>query len=109
MSELIRNQLQCIFFMIYCGMTVGIITELFHILITRISKRKISAIIIRIMQCVVTAYIIGEFLLYADNGKVSILAVISILAGVLLWLKFFYGIIAVGDENGEERQKTKRI
>lgn len=109
MSELIRNQLQCIFFMTCCGITVGIITELFQMLIGKINKRKISAIIIRIMQCGITAYIIGEFLLYADNGKISMLSAMSILAGVLLWLKFFYGIIAVGDENGEEGQKTKGI
>lgn len=94
MTELILEQIRTIIVMSYCGMTSGLIIDVFRLFISRfIEGSYILKIIIKIFCCIVIAFLIGDFIFYCQNGKITFLGMAAFTIGLLLWRKFFCDII----------------
>ena len=94
MTDLIQSQLKTMVIMAYCGMTAGLIIEVFRLFISRfLDKRKITATEVKIVCCVAIAFLIGDFSFFCENGRITLAGAAAFAAGLWLWRKFFYGII----------------
>lgn len=94
MTELILEQIRTIIVMSYCGMTSGLIIDVFRLFISRfIEGSYILKIIIKIFCCIAIAFLIGDFIFYCQNGKITFLGMAAFTIGLLLWRKFFCDII----------------
>lgn len=98
MTDLIQSQLKTIFVMGYCGLTAGLIIDVFRLFARRFLKgKKIGDFMVKILCCIVIAFLIGEFSFYCQNGKLSFSGAVVFFAGLWLWRKFFYGIMNPSD------------
>lgn len=98
MTDLIQSQLRIIFIMGYCGLTSGLIIDVFSLFIKRFLKgHKICTAAAKIFCAIVIAFLAGEFVFYCQNGKLSFCVWAAFFAGLWLWRKFFYGIIDAND------------
>lgn len=78
----------------YCGMTSGLIIDIFKLFIKRfVEHRCILKIMINFFCCIVIAFLIGDFIFYCQNGKLTFLGMAAFTTGLLLWRKFFCDII----------------
>lgn len=95
MTDLIQSQLKMVVVMAYCGLTAGLITEVFRLFISRfLEGKKILTILTKIVCCAAIAFLIGDFSFFCENGRISLTGAAAFAAGLWLWRKFFYGIIA---------------
>ena len=94
MTALIQSQLFTMGIMLYCGMTVGIIYDVFSLFIRKFfEKNKVIIILIRLLNYVVIGMVIGEFLMFCQNGKINLIGMFFLAIGLWLWRKIFYGTI----------------
>lgn len=94
MTNLIQSQLGVIIVMTYCGLTSGLIYEFFTLFIMRfIKKNKIMQIVVRMFGYIVIGMMAADFMMYCQNGKITFTGMVCFVFGLLLWRKFFYGII----------------
>lgn len=82
MTDLIIHQLRAICVMACCGIGTGLVIKAFR----RVWELfpKISAVI-WLMCCLSTAVLIGEFLFFCQNGRLSFTAAAAYFAGLWLW------------------------
>ncbi len=87
-----------------CGIATGLIWNVFGMFISRfvlkdVSKDKMSrrqsvlSAVAKLLCCVVTAVMIGEFLFFCRNGKLSFVGGAAFIAGLWLWKKCCYDTI----------------
>ena len=94
MTDLIQSQLKVIAVMVYCGLTAGLIIDVFRLFISRFFKnKKIFTVITKIFCCMAIAFFIGDFSFFCQNGKLTLTSGIAFAAGLWVWRKFFYDII----------------
>ena len=105
MSGLIRSELIIFLVMAVCGITAGLIGGLFKSYITARGLRKFGSIVMQLIMYAIVGVMISEFFYYCDNGKLTATGVGSFLIGLLLWKKFFCGILTLTEaENGEKER-----
>ena len=94
MTSLIQSQFATMVVMLYCGMTVAIVYDIFSLFIQRFfSRRKSLQIIVRLVGFAVIAFVICEFLMFCENGKITFCGLSFLAIGLFLWRKIFYGKI----------------
>ena len=110
MSGLIRSELIIFLVMAVCGITAGLIGGLFKSYITARGLRKFGSIVMQLIMYAIVGVMISEFFYYCDNGKLTATGVGSFLIGLLLWKKFFCGILTVTEgDNDEDKGRSKRF
>ena len=110
MSELIRSELMIFLVMSGCGMSAGLVAEVFKKFIDMKGFRRIGNIITQLVMYAVIGVMISEFFYYCDNGKLTATGMGSFLIGLLLWKKFFCGILTVTEgDNDEDKGRSKRF
>ena len=110
MSGLIRSELLIFLVMAVCGITAGLIGGLFKSYITARGLRKFGSIVMQLIMYAIVGVMISEFFYYCDNGKLTATGVGSFLIGLLLWKKFFCGILTVTEgDNDEDKGRSKHI
>ena len=110
MSGLIRSELVIFLVMAVCGITAGLIGGLFKSYITARGLRKFGSIVMQLIMYAIVGVMISEFFYYCDNGKLTATGVGSFLIGLLLWKKFFCGILTVTEgDNDEDKGRSKRF
>lgn len=106
MSELIQSQLKTIAVMMYCGLTAGLVLDVFRLFIRRFCRgRKIMSKAVKIFCCITIAFLVSDFLFFCENGKITATSAIVFAVGLWLWRKFFYDIIGTGEK--DEQKGTK--
>lgn len=94
MTDLIYEQVETIIVMGYCGMTSGLVADVFRLFIKRFIKQNpILRAMLKIFCCIIIAFMIGDFIFYCQNGKLTFLGLAAFATGPLLWRKFFCDII----------------
>ena len=110
MSGLIRSELIIFLVMAVCGITAGLIGGLFKSYITARGLRKFGSIVMQLIMYAIVGVMISEFFYYCDNGKLTATGMGSFLIGLLLWKKFFCGILTVTEgDNDEDKGRSKRF
>ena len=70
MTDLIQSQLKVIAVMVYCGLTAGLIIDVFRLFISRFFKnKKIFTVITKIFCCMAIAFFIGDFSFFLPERK----------------------------------------
>lgn len=88
MTALLESQITTIIIMICCGITAGLVYEVFSVVIVKFtSGEKAKTIILRLCCYIIIAFIIGEFIMFCQNGKLMFYEFASFLAGLMLWKK----------------------
>ena len=93
MSQLIQSQIQTAAVMACCGIAAGLVINVFRLFISRFilknvkkgtKNRKITALsaLAQVSCCIIIAVMIGEFLFFCRNGKLSFLGAAAFLADV---------------------------
>ena len=107
MTILIKKQLIVMISMTICGLGTGMILDIFKIFVRRFfDKNTLATIITGIIEAIVIAYLIEEYLFFCQNGKITLVSMVAFFIGLLLWYKYFYEIISLG---GCDEQKRKKI
>lgn len=110
MSGLIRSELIIFLVMAVCGITAGLIGGLFKSYITARGLRKFGSIVMQLIMYAIVGVMISEFFYFCDNGKITATGIGSFLIGLLLWKKFFCGILTVTEgDNDEDKGRSKRF
>ena len=110
MSGLIRSELIIFLVMAVCGITAGLIGGLFKSYITARGLRKFGSIVMQLIMYAIVGVMISEFFYFCDNGKITATGIGSFLIGLLLWKKFFCGILTVTEgDNNEDKGRSKRF
>lgn len=100
MTELIKEQLLIILYMCMCGLCSGLILDTYKLFRERFfSKKKAAGRIISIFSVITIAFVIEEYSLYCQNGKMTCLGTASFFIGLWLWYKNFYDIISLGEKD----------
>ena len=102
MTELVRSQLNIFFVMGAGGLAAGLVLDIFR---TFADRRGLGSVM-EIMAWITAGFMTSEFFYYCDNGKVSFEGIASLIAGLLLWKKFFCGILKpIGGNYGKEKNR----
>ena len=110
MTELIQRQLITIFFMSICGLNIGLVTDIFKVFVRYLlGNKKYLVVIIYILETIVMAYLIQEYSFFCQNGKITFMGIVAFFIGLLLWYKYFYGIISLGEEHEQKRKEAPRV
>ncbi len=95
------------FYMSMCGLGTGLVIDIFKIFVRRFfDKNTIATTITGIIASVVVAYLIEEYMYFCQNGKITFIGIVAFFVGLLLWYKYFYDIISVGEFNEQKGKKT---
>ena len=106
MTELVRSQLNIFFVMTAGGIAAGLVLDVFRTFARMRRLGKVMAAVMELAAWIGAGFMLSEFFYYCDNGKVSFEGIASIIAGLLLWKKFFCGILeTVGGDYGEEKNR----
>jgi len=90
MSGLITSQFTTIIIMVCCGITIGIVSRVFTVFIGKFSGgSKLFSVAARLCSYVIIAFIIGEFIMFCQNGKIMFYELAGLAIGLLLWGKIF--------------------
>lgn len=89
MTNLLQSQIETIILMICCGMTVGMVHRLFTAVILKTAASKTAAFLLRLGSYIIISFIIGEFIMFCQNGKILFYEAAGLIAGLLLWRKIF--------------------
>ena len=90
MTTLIESQLTTIVIMLCCGIIVGMVYRIFSVFILRFTNGGLMALLaVRICCYVIIAFIIGEFIMFCQNGNLMLYEFVSLGMGLLLWRKIF--------------------
>ena len=107
MTVLMNKQLTVMLYMTVCGLGTGMIIDIFKIFVRRFfDKNTLATIFIGIIEAVVIAYFIEEYMFFCQHGKISFTGIVSFFIGLLLWYKYFYDIISWGEFDEQKRKKT---
>lgn len=107
MTELIQKQMKIMFFMFVCGISVGLVVDLFNFFVRELlGKYKYLRVIIDVVGAMIVAYLISEYAYFCQNGKITYIGIVTFFGGLLLWYKYFYDIISIGEKNEQKRKKT---
>ena len=107
MTLLIKKQLFTMLVMCLGGLATGIVINIFSLFKIRFfSKQPKIKYIIDMIEVPVIAYLIGEYSYFCQNGKLTVTGLASLFVGLLLWYKYFYDIISLGDKNEQKREET---
>lgn len=110
MTILIEKQLIVMLCMSICGLGAGMIIDIFKIFVRRFfDKNTLATIITGIMNAMVIAYLVEEYLFFCQNGKITFVSIVAFFIGLLLWYKYFYDIISLGEFDEQKRKKTTRV
>lgn len=110
MSGLIRSELIIFLVMTACGMTAGLMGEIFKSYITARGLRKFGSIVMQLIMYAIVGVMISEFFYYCDNGKITATGIGSFLMGLWLWKKFFCDILTLTEaDNDKEEGRSKHI
>lgn len=102
MTDLIRSQAGIIVIMTYCGLTSYLVYDFFTLFINRfIKKNKAARVSARLFGYIIIGILAADFSMYCQNGKLSFTGLVCFAAGLLLWRRFFYGIIS-GKNSAED-------
>lgn len=94
MTALIEEQMKTMIVMIYCGMTIAIVYDIFDTFICKFFAQKKLLNIMTMLSCyIVEAFIIGEFIMYCQNGKLIFYEMVYLALGLLLWRRIVYNKI----------------
>ena len=97
MTELIEKQVLIILYMSSCGLCSGIVIDTFRLFQRRFFKEnKLSWAVICMSLSITIAFIVEEYLLKCQNGKVTFIGMGAFFIGLWLWYKYFYDIISLG-------------
>lgn len=97
MTELIERQVLIILYMTSCGFCSGLIIDTFRLFQKRFfEENKLSWTIICVSLTITIAFLIEEYLLKCQNGKVTFVSIGAFFVGLLLWYKYFCDIISHG-------------
>ncbi len=108
MTELIHAQLTVIAVMTSCGLTSGLIRSVFCAF-EKIKKMKMSGLIFtESLYFLSMGFLYSEFTFYCENGKLSLLGLISFIMGLWLWKKFFCGILYVGEKDEKRQEQSSK-
>ena len=95
MTELIKEQIITSASMIACGFSAGLVYYILNLFEHRIfEKAKWSEPIICAISTILISYLIGEYLYFSQNGKVTFYGSILFFVGLWLWYKYFCVIIS---------------
>ena len=104
MTDLIEKQLGIMLSMFSCGLAVGLVVDIFRMFYNRFFRgKKMAKVTIGIIASLVISYFIGEYSYFCQNGKITLTGGITFFVGLLLWYKYFYDIIPMGDYNEQKR------
>ena len=107
MTLLIKKQLFTMLIMCLGGLATGIVIYIFSLFkLTFFCKLPKVKYIINMIEVVVIAYLVGEYSYFCQNGKLTVTGLVSFFVGLLLWYKYFYDIISLGDKNEQKREET---
>lgn len=85
MTELIRQQLVSGGLMLCCGMTAGLVWQLFVSIRRLRAKSFVPAFLLEVVPMVLIGYCITEFLYYSSWGKIAPQDVVCFFTGLWLW------------------------
>lgn len=105
MTELIRNQGMDLFYMFYAGLAIMLVMETKYMCQHKFNISKWFTIFSDIGTWILVAFLVSGFLYYCDYGKITWHSSMALLIGVVVWKKFFYGIIDKGSEDAKEKRK----
>lgn len=107
MTLLIKKQLFAMLIMCIGGIATGVVLYVFDNFKDRFfSKRPKIATAVDLIKAVIIAYLVGEYSYFCQNGKLTATGFVSFFIGLLLWYKYFYDIISLGDNNEQKREKA---
>lgn len=110
MTELMQKQIKIMFFMAVCGLSVGLVIDIFKLFVRQsLAKNKYIKAIIGFVGTIVVAYLIGEYSFFCQSGKITFTGMVTFFGGLLLWYKYFYDIISLGEEYEQKRKKAPRV
>jgi len=90
MTSLIQSQAATMIVMLYCGMTIAIVYDVFTLFLDRfLLGKNVLKTLMRLGCYVVIAFIIGEFTMFCQNGKLTLYEMLFLAMGLLLWRKIF--------------------
>jgi spore cortex biosynthesis protein YabQ len=91
--QLIKDQAFEFVIMLWAGMIVMLFFDIFIMIKNKRKVRKGISFIQDILFWIFASLLTSAFLYYASYGQLSVHAFIAFGVGVILWKKFFYGII----------------
>lgn len=93
MTFQIKSELLELLIMFYCGMAIMLTFELRDRLIKRASAYRRLSYVIYLGSWVCGGFLFCQFLYRGSHGVVTLYGILSMIAGILLWKKIFYGIM----------------
>ncbi len=107
MTQLIQAQLLTITIMFCCGVCGGLIRELYTAAAASVRLKGGLRGIYEASYFLCLGFLFSEFNLFCENGRLSFTGIISFLAGLLLWKRFFCGILNLGDCDEKKENKEE--
>ena len=116
LTDLIKEQgMQCLI-MLGAGLAVGIFYQVCALISRRTRMNKWVRMAAEPVFWLIAAVLFSQFLYYCAYGRLSVHTIAAFGAGVLLWIKFFCGIIIPDNDkqtgirglkkkNGKEKKK----
>ena len=103
MTTLIKSQLLTAAVMLCGGMTAGLINDVFSLFARRFIKTtnargRRARNVVKLAGYGVIGMVLADFAMYCQNGKVTLLGAVFLLAGIRLWRKYFYDILNSTDD-----------
>ena len=110
MTELVRSQSEIFLVMTGCGLTAGLVQDVFCRFTEIRRTGRVGAAVMELFYWVVTGFLVSEFFYFCDNGKVSFSGIASFLLGLWLWKRLFCDILTpIGGRDGKEKGTDKYI
>ena len=93
-----------------CGLSIGLVLDVFKVFVRHLlGNNKYFRVILYALEAIVLSYLIQEYSFFCQNGKISFTGVMAFFVGLLLWYKYFYDIISLGEFDEQKRKKTTRV
>ena len=116
LTELIREQAFECLIMFGAGAAMGILYQICSFLSGKVRVNRWIRMGAELLFCLAAAILFSQFLYYCAYGSLSLHTITAFGAGVLLWMKFFCGIIipdkkeeahtrGLRKRNGKEKKK----
>lgn len=94
MTHLISSQLTVMVIMTFCGLSAGLVTDIFRIFIHRfLSAHRLLSLAAKGLFCLTVAFLISDYIFYSSSGKITLASCIFFGAGLWLWKKYLHDII----------------
>ena len=110
MTELVKSQSEIFLVMGGCGLTAGLVHDIFYKFMEIRRTGKVASAIMELFYWIVTGFLVSEFFYFCDNGKISFSGIASFLLGLWLWKRLFCDILTpIGGNDGNEKGTDKYI